>query len=253
MDIEIFHFHQELSDITVIVDRSHFPLGICPLHGWDRSVAAPVLQKRARTHIPLVLSNLALWSFVASRLTEKWGHRLLPFGLGRTGFVVLRHSIANCFGQRNPRMVTPTCVYSELVFLHKAGGSAGTLVRCPKVLAITREQRLNCSSFSVSYASCGQGEGLWSHLPFLISSGLLPDPSLSSSGSPPPPGAPAALPHRGGGGGGFPPPAAEASGLRSDALPFPFTSPIKFGTIAFSSEISLSCASWASWCCTISC
>jgi len=124
-------------------------------------------------------------------------------------------------------------------FLNWAGGSARSLVLCPKVLALTRQNGVNCSSSSGSYLSSVCGPGLLSHLPFLLSSGLLPDPSPSSSGSPlpPPPAAPAALPC-GGGGGGFPPPATQASGVGSDTFPFPFTCPINVSTIGLSSEIS---------------
>jgi len=139
-------------------------------------------------------------------------------------------------------------------FLNMAGGSAGTLICCPKALAMTRENRLNCSSFSASEASSsGWGARLTSRLPFLLSSGFCPDPSPSSSGSPPPPPPGAAVAPCHGDGGGLPPPAPEASGVSCDTLPFPLTCSIKVCTIAFSSEISPSRACSASWCSNISC
>ena len=125
-------------------------------------------------------------------------------------------------------------------FLNRAGGSTGTLVRCPQALAMTRENRLNSSSFSASLSSSGWGAGLSSCLPFLLSSSVRRDPSPSSSGSPPPPGAPAS-PCRGGG--GLPPPAPEASGARSDTFPCPFTCPINCSTRALGTKIA---PTWAS-------
>ena len=122
-----------------------------------------------------------------------------------------------------------------------AGGSARTLVSCPKALAMTRENRFNCSSFSVSLSSSSSwGARLSSRLPFLLPSGFLPDTSPLWSGSPPPPGSPAALPR--GGDGRFLPPAPNASRVRSDV--FPFTCLILCSTRALSTAIS---PSWA--CC----
>lgn len=128
--------------------------------------------------------------------------------------------------------------------LNRAGGSAGTLIPCPKALAMTRENRLNCSSFSASYpSSSGWCAHLSSRLLLLSSSGFLRDPSPSSSGSPPhsPPRGRVAL--YCGGGGGLPPPAPQASGVGSDTWPFPFTCPINCSTRALRTAISPSCAS----------
>jgi len=133
-------------------------------------------------------------------------------------------------------------------FFNKAGGSAGPLVCCPKALAMTWENRLNYSSFSVLYSSSGYGAGLSSRLPFLLLACFFPDHSPSSSRSRPPLGAPAA-PHLSGGGGGFPPPVPESSGVGSDAFPCPFTCPINCSTKALSTEISPFWACQHSGCC----
>jgi len=123
-------------------------------------------------------------------------------------------------------------------FLHRAGRSAWTLVCCPTVSDLTRENSSTCSSSSGSYLSSGWGAGLSSCLPFLLRSGFSRDPSPSSSGSPPHPGAPAA-PCRGGG--GVPPPTPEASSVGSDTFPCPFSCRINCSTRALSTKI------WPSW------